>query len=137
MAVNGIGATGAGSSATAATSASQGSDNSRLGKMDFLQILVTQLRYQDPLRPMDDRDFAAQLAQFSALEQLTEQTRWSQMSYGLGLVGQKVTYRTAEGGIASGIVTALRMVDGVPTLTIGGVEVGLDQVLQASRPATP
>ena len=38
----------------------------------FLQLLVTQLEYQDPLSPMDDKEFVAELAQFSSLEQLTE-----------------------------------------------------------------
>jgi flagellar basal-body rod modification protein FlgD len=41
-----------------------------LGKDDFLQLLVTKLRYQDPMSPMADEDFAAQLAQFSSLEQM-------------------------------------------------------------------
>jgi flagellar basal-body rod modification protein FlgD len=41
-----------------------------LGKTDFLTLLVTQLRYQDPLEPMQDQEFVAQLAQFSQLEQL-------------------------------------------------------------------
>jgi flagellar basal-body rod modification protein FlgD len=42
-----------------------------LGRNDFLNLLVAQLQYQDPLNPMDSTDFTAQLAQFSSLEQLT------------------------------------------------------------------
>ena len=45
--------------------------SSTLGKDDFLKILMTQLQNQDPLNPMQDKDFVAQMATFSSLEQMT------------------------------------------------------------------
>lgn len=44
--------------------------NNTLGKEEFFEMLIAQLKYQDPLNPMDGTDFTAQLAQFSSLEQL-------------------------------------------------------------------
>lgn len=56
---------------TSASTAAARSPKSTLGKDDFLSLLVAQMRHQDPLSPMEGADFAAQLAQFSSLEQLT------------------------------------------------------------------
>ena len=50
-------------------------NNSSLGKDAFLQILITQLQNQDPTSPMDDREFIAQMAQFSSLEQMQNMTK--------------------------------------------------------------
>jgi len=55
----------------AAQAAEKTVSNDALGKDAFLQLLVTQMQYQDPLDPQDNSEYVAQLAQFSALEQMT------------------------------------------------------------------
>lgn len=57
---------------TPATTERSGSLAPAIGKQDFLKLLVAQLRNQDPMSPMDGSEFAAQLAQFSTVEQLIE-----------------------------------------------------------------
>ena len=64
---------------TTATSAS-------LGKEDFLHLLTVQLRYQDPMNPMENTDFIAQMAQFSSLEQLQNMNQ--SLEKGLGSEAQ-------------------------------------------------
>jgi len=60
--VQGVGVYGSG------TGAAQRSPNEAMGKDAFLKLLVTQLENQDPLKPTDNTEFVAQLAQFSSLE---------------------------------------------------------------------
>lgn len=65
MTVSGIG------TATSPANMLFSNDSTTLGKEDFLTLLVTQLQNQDPLNPADSTEFVSQLAQFSALEQMT------------------------------------------------------------------
>ncbi len=61
--------------------------NQQLGEKDFLNLLVTQLKNQDPLKPVDNQQFVAQLAQFSQLQQSTQQ---------VALLQQLITAQTAN-----------------------------------------
>lgn len=130
MVTSSISATG-GSYAAGGQTATRRPAAGALGKDEFMQLLVAQLRYQDPMRPMEDRDFAAQLAQFSALEQMAELARWQRLSFSMGLVGRQVT-ASVDGAEVTGTVAGIRLKDGRPLLLVGGREVELDQLRTAA-----
>ncbi len=60
-----------GSNSTSQDVSAVASEASKVGETQFLQLLIAQLQNQDPLNPVDNQDFIAQLATFSSLEQLT------------------------------------------------------------------
>ena len=77
-------------SISALSSASQTKSTSEMGKDQFLKLLVTQLKYQDPLNPMKNEDFIAQLAQFSTLESMKNMEKSFQGAEAYGLIGKSV-----------------------------------------------
>ncbi|POZ63771.1 flagellar hook capping FlgD N-terminal domain-containing protein [Chromobacterium alticapitis] len=93
-------------------------------QQDFLRILSTQLTFQDPLKPIDNQQFMAQMAQFSSLEQTRMSnekldTLLSQQAanQSLGLIGKTVEISSANGNVA-GTVTTISFSNGQPMLTV-------------------
>lgn len=116
--------------------------SSSLGKDDFLRLLVTQLTYQDPINPVADQEFIAQLAQFSALEQMYNvaaqierladiQLLTGGMGQAASLLGRTVVLFDAElGDTVEGVVEAVRLEDGMPTLVVGGRRFSLYDIIE-------
>lgn len=109
-------------------------------KDQFLKLFLTQLQNQNPLEPMQDRDFLMQLAQFTQVENAEEMTHTLQKLQTLvtstqatALLGKQVTaLPTGEAAPVEGKVNAVRFTaDGV-WLLVGGKEVSVDSVLQVS-----
>ena len=93
-----------------------------MGKDDFLKLLVGQLKHQDPMNPMEDKDFMGQMAQFSQLEQMTNVASAIQSQRAFGLLGRDVTYNDDKTGeLKTGKVEKVAIDGSTTTLTIGGV----------------
>jgi flagellar basal-body rod modification protein FlgD len=91
---------------------------------DLLRVLLTELTHQDPLKPVDNKDFMAQIAQFSSLDaaqrlngHLEQLLTLQSVNQSVGLLGKTVAALT-DGGPVSGQVSALSLVDGAPRLTL-------------------
>jgi flagellar basal-body rod modification protein FlgD len=98
-----------------------------LGENDFLQLMMMQLKNQDPLNPSDPTQYLSELANFSTLEQETNiasssATTASEQSTAaaLGLLGHTVSYTDSSGATQSGAVQKIDFTSSGPTLTIGG-----------------
>jgi len=95
-----------------------------IGIQDFLKILTAQLNNQDPLKPVDNQEFVAQIAQFATLEQsrqlnvkIDSLLSIQSSNQSIGLLGKTVDV-SANGNLVSGRVTALSLASGQPRMTI-------------------
>ena len=96
-------------------------DNGSLGKDQFLKLFVAQLQHQDPMNPMNDNEFMAQMASFSTLEQVTNMAVANERSSTIGLIGRTVTYTDKNNVAHTGTVEKVTTKDGKPLLTVDGV----------------
>jgi flagellar basal-body rod modification protein FlgD len=113
-----------------------------LGKDQFLAILVTQLRNQDPMQPMQDKDFIAQMAQFTSVEQLMNMSgELALMRQSIGsassLIGKFIEWYEYDdqGNVTSltGKVDSILSKDGILYAKSGDKEVALDYVVAISE----
>jgi flagellar basal-body rod modification protein FlgD len=107
---------------------------------EFLQLLTTQLKNQDPLAPVDQTQMLSQLAQFSSLEQMqnlnttmSNSAQFSGLTQSASLIGKDVTTFNPDGSAGpAGQVSSVTMKSGVPYLQIGSDSVAASQVLTVS-----
>ena len=98
--------------------------SSSLGKDDFLQLLVAQMKYQDPMEPTSNTEYIQQYATYSELEQMMNMSETMDLQRASGLVGQMVCVEfTTEAGIdrvVEGIVDYVYYESGTPFVSING-----------------
>ena len=125
--------------------------SNELGKDEFMKILMTQLQHQDPLSPMDDREFISQMATFSSLEQMMNMTNSIDMLVQSQLVspviqyshmiGKEVSYQAYDQetgeklAVEKSSVVAVSQQDGWAVLELAnGEKIYADSVIQISDP---
>lgn len=114
-----------------------------LTQQDFLKLLVTQLTTQDPLNPMKDTEFVAQMVQFSMLEQnkgmqdaISAMRNSQKMVEANSLLGRSVRVIGNDSSIVGGTVSSIVLDNGEPQLLINGNLYSLDRVITISPEQT-
>lgn len=104
----------------------------KLGQDEFIKILVTQLRSQDPLNPQKDTEFIGQMAQFSALESTKSMQTEIQGLRANALIGHKVEIKDGEFNVV-GEVTSVDSIKGELKIIVNGVPYSLSDVVRVER----
>lgn len=139
---NGIGTWSAAGATTGETTPAQTNKSDSLDRDAFLKLLVAQLRYQDPDKPVDSSQFMAQTAQFtmvdklSAMETSQQQILQSQIVLeAAGMVGRTVSYVDSSGTTVTGLVSSASFSGSSPTLRVGNTDVPLSSVTEVRTTA--
>ncbi|GAA3672875.1 hypothetical protein GCM10023081_09040 [Arthrobacter ginkgonis] len=109
----------------------------------FMQLLVTQLRNQDPSSPMDTTDMVAQTTQLAMMESLTKLASGvegllssQQSTQASQLIGALVTWMDDSGKSRSGIVDSVSFGGETPTVSVDGTDVALSELTGARAPGS-
>lgn len=115
-----------------------------LGQEDFLKLITVQLSSQDPMKPMEDTAFIAQMAQFSSLEQSTQLARefaalrsLNELNTAGAMLGRQVTVTTEGGEPVTGVVQAIDRSGASPQLLIDGKLYPASAVKRVEVPPAP
>lgn len=126
--------------AVSATQSQSGNSRSILDKDAFLKLLITQLANQDPTNPMQDRDFIAQMAQFSSLEQMNNvanELRGLRQMFSLSsdLIGKTIEWKADDGSgtVLTGVVESILLRDGETLIVSGDAEIPFDRVIRVTE----
>lgn len=124
----------AASSGLTATAPTRAPKQTMDGEM-FMQLLVIQLKNQDPSSPMDTNAMMAQTNQLAQMEKLTDMAATSTQDFSLqmrsaaaALIGKSVTYTGADGTAVAGKATSVSYSGSVPQVTVDGHTVALDSI---------
>jgi flagellar basal-body rod modification protein FlgD len=104
-----------------------------LDKDAFINLLVTQLRYQDPLNPVNDKEFIGQMAQFSALEQMQNLNASFSSTKDFSLIGKRIKANiidntTKEVRAVEGNVSAVKISQGKTFVVVRGEDIPVDKI---------
>lgn len=114
---------------------------SSMDKDAFLNLLVTQLKNQNPLEPMKDTEFISQMAQFSSLEQTQNMNKTIKLDSAYNMVNKlvKATHENEEGEVEDiiGVVSMVRVDNDKILLKVDGVEVTLDDIKEVTDTISP
>ncbi len=118
-----------------------GTSTASIGAIDqekFLALLLANLRYQDPMQPVNNHEFLNQLTQFANLQAMQslnasfdQMLRLQQLTQGASLLGKTVTFLT-NGMLSMGRVSGIAVENGKILLDLGGRRIGLDAVRSLS-----
>ena len=120
---------------TGGTSAASGAKS--LDENAFLKLLVAQMKYQDPSKPMDASQMMSQTATYTQIEKLSALVTAQQnlvsaqhIQTASALVGRTVTYTAPDGSTGTGVVSSATLTGSEPTLKVGNKDVPLSSVTE-------